>query len=115
MPTASPRARLLHIRDEIEQSTKALEGVSFEAYRASYTLRRATERALQIISEAARTLPPDLVARYPQAPWSRIVGIGNILRHEYQRLDDAQVWSIMTVHLPELRPIVARMLSELEA
>jgi len=114
MATKSPRVRLLHIRDEIEESTAALKGVTFEAYRESYMLRRAIERALQIISEAARALPPDLLARYPQAPWSQIVGIGNILRHEYQHLDDKQVWSIMTVHLPELRPIVARMLADSE-
>ena len=43
------------------------------------------------------------------------VGIGNILRHEYQRLDDRQLWEIATVHLPKLRPIVAQMLTELGA
>jgi hypothetical protein len=48
-PTKSPRLRLLHIRDEIDDLTAALADVSFEAYCDSYTLRRATERALQII------------------------------------------------------------------
>jgi len=49
-PTKSPRLRLLHIRDEIDDLTAALADVSFEAYCDSYTLRRATERALQILS-----------------------------------------------------------------
>jgi uncharacterized protein with HEPN domain len=43
-----------------------------------------------------------------------IVGIGNILRHEYQRLDDKQLWEIATVHLPKLQPIVMQMLAELD-
>jgi uncharacterized protein with HEPN domain len=75
-------------------------------------LRRAIERALQIISEAARVLPPDLVARYPEAPWPAIIGIGNILRHEYQHLDDKRLWEIVTVHLPQLHPVVLRMIAE---
>jgi len=49
--TRNPRLRLLHIRDEIEGLSVALKGVTFEQYRESYTLRRVTERALQIISE----------------------------------------------------------------
>lgn len=107
-----PRVRLLHIRDEIDQVRAALQDVSFEVYRESYMLRRAVERALQIISEAARALPPEMRVRYPEAPWSAIISLGNVLRHEYQRLDDKRVWEIATVHLPQLQPVILRMLAE---
>jgi uncharacterized protein with HEPN domain len=59
--------------------------------------RRAVERAVQIVSEAAKALPPDSLAKHPGAPWKAIIGIGNILRHEYQSLDDKQLWEIATV------------------
>jgi hypothetical protein len=59
----SPRARLLHIRDEIDGVAAAVEGLSFEQYRASYIHRRAIERAAQIISEAAKALPRDYLTR----------------------------------------------------
>ena len=108
----SPRARLLHIRDEIEGVAMIVCGLSFAHYQGSYMHRRAVERAVQIVSEAAKALPQDFLAKYPNAPWSAIIGIGNILRHEYQRLDDKQLWEIATVHLPELQPIVAQMLTE---
>jgi hypothetical protein len=62
--TRNPRNRLIHIRDEIEGLSAAVKGVTFEQYRDSYTLRRVTERALQIISEAARALPDELTARH---------------------------------------------------
>jgi uncharacterized protein with HEPN domain len=112
--TQAPRVRLLHIRDEIDGVTTAIQGVTFERYRASYTLRRAAERAVEIISEAARALPADLLARYSGAPWSAIVGIGNVLRHEYQSIDDRRMWDIVTVHLPPLRSVVLKMLAEFE-
>ena len=109
----SPRARLLHIRDEIEGVAVAVRGISFEQYQGSYIHRRAVERAVQIVSEAARALPQGLLAKYDEAPWVSIIGIGNVLRHEYQRLDDQRIWEIATVHLPALAPIIRRIISEL--
>ena len=84
----SPRARLLHIRDEIEGVALIVGSLSFAEYQGSCLHRRAVERAMQIVSEAAKALPRDYLAKYPDAPWNSIVGIGNILRHEYQHLDD---------------------------
>ena len=72
----STRLRLFHMRDEIESLSQELAGVGFETYRESYGLRRITERAIQIVSEAARALPEELRARYPDAPWADIIGIG---------------------------------------
>jgi uncharacterized protein with HEPN domain len=109
-----PRARLFHIRDEIEGVAVIVDGLSFETYQTSYIHRRAIERAAQIVSEAAKALPADLLVRHGDAPWKSIVGIGNILRHEYQRLDDRQLWEIATIHLPALEPVVRRMIQELD-
>ena len=110
----SPRLRLLHIRDEIDGMVSALQNVTFADYQQSYTLRRAAERAVQIVSEAAKSLPPQMLVRHSEAPWNAIIGIGNILRHEYQRIDDRRLWEIVTVHLPELRPVIMAMINELK-
>jgi len=72
-----PKVRLLHIRDEIEGVLSAIEGADFDTYSRSYALRRASERAVQIISEAAKAQPTAMTDRYPDVPWSAIVGIGN--------------------------------------
>jgi uncharacterized protein with HEPN domain len=111
----NPRARLLHILDEIDGVAVVVAALSFEQYRGSYIHRRATERAIQIVSEAAKALPQDFLARYSDAPWRSMTGIGNILRHEYQQLDDKVLWEIATVHLPALGPVVRRMIAELES
>lgn len=105
--------RLLHIRDEIEGVAATVKGLSFDTYQVSYIHRRAVERAVQIISEAARALPPDLLSKHSNAPWASIIGIGNVLRHEYQRLDDRRMWEIATVHLPALEPIIRLMIAQL--
>ena len=110
----TPRARLLHIRDEIEGVAAIIKGLTFEKYSTSYIHRRAVERATQIISEAAEAPPRDYLVQYSEAPWTSIVGIGNVLRHEYQRLDDRLLWEIATIHLPALEPVVQRMIADLE-
>jgi uncharacterized protein with HEPN domain len=110
----NPRLRLIHIHDEIDAMAAALEGVTFAQYQQSYTLRRTAERAVQIVSEAARALPAEMLDRFPDAPWRAIIGIGNVLRHEYQHIDDRRLWEVVTVHLPLLRPVIMRMLGEQE-
>jgi uncharacterized protein with HEPN domain len=69
---------------------------------------------LQIISEAAKALPADLRLRHGEIPWAAIIGIGNVLRHEYQRVDDLRLWDVAINHLPPLREVVLRMLRDLD-
>jgi len=64
--------------------------------------------------DTAKAQPTAMTDRYPDVPWSAIVGIGNVLRHEYQHIDDRRLWEIVTVHLAPLRNAVARMLTELD-
>ena len=77
-------------------------------------MKRTVERALQIISEAVKALPDDLLDRYPTSDWDRIRSLGNFLRHEYHHIDLEQLWLIATEKLPELRPAVAMMITDLE-
>jgi uncharacterized protein with HEPN domain len=85
---------------DIEQITA---GRSFEAYAADRPTRRAVERCIEIVSEASRRLPPDLKVRHPAIPWSKIAGIGNVLRHDYDVVNQATVWHAATVDLLPLK------------
>ena len=81
-PTRRPVARLEHIRDEIRDLTSATGGLTFESFSASYVMRRTTEHAVLIISEAVRVLPRDLTDPYPGPRRVEIRGIGDVLRHD---------------------------------
>lgn len=101
--TANPRARLEHILFHIRGVSDTVGGVTFETYASVYHMERTVERAVQIISEAVRALPPSLTSRYPEIEWPKIAAIGNIFRHEYERVDPRTMWEIATVRLPELQ------------
>lgn len=52
----------------------------------------AVVRALQIISEAWRRLPGEVLERHPEIDWAAITASGNIYRHEYEAVDGALIW-----------------------
>jgi uncharacterized protein with HEPN domain len=113
--SANPRARLEHILFHIRGVADTVGGIEFETYTSVYHMERTVERAVQIISEAVRSLPSDLTARYPEIEWAKIAGIGNVLRHEYERVDPQTMWEIATVKLPEMEKVIERMLADLKA
>ena len=108
----NPMVRLEHIRDEITQLQAAMADQTLETFAASYVLRRTSEHAILIISEAVRTLPRELLDRHPGPAWSEIKGIGNILRHDYFAVEPLVLWNIVTEHLPTLIDVVEAMLAE---
>ena len=75
-------------------------------------MQRAVERGLEIISEASRHLSDDYKAQAPDVPWRQIAAIGNLLRHEYQRVDISATWNILKEHLPRLAEATVRLIAE---
>lgn len=107
--TVSLEDRLDHILDAMAQLKCAMVGVTFEHFEQNRTLRWAVERGLEIISEASRSIPEDLKARYSDLPWRRIADLGNRLRHAYHQVDGLIVWKILTEDLDELQGVMTLM------
>lgn len=108
----TPHVRLLHIRDEIDQLRLNLGDINYVDFAGNYLLLRATERAILIISEAVRMLPESMTDERPEIPWQAIRAIGNILRHEYERVDPRVLWDIVQNRLPPLREAVHALISQ---
>ncbi len=89
------RSALLRIHDmlqSIEGIEQALASRTYQEFEKSWILRSAVERGIKVISEASRHLSADLKARHPEVRWYQVAGIGNILRHDYQRVESAVIW-----------------------
>ncbi len=115
MRQSDPKPWLHDILEAIVGVRAAVGGMSLEAYGASWTTRRAAERAIEIISEASRHLPKSLRASAPDVQWREIASIGNVLRHAYHRVDDEVIYIIVTRQLGPLEGAVRRLLDELDA
>jgi uncharacterized protein with HEPN domain len=90
----SERARLalVDIRDNALLAMQFVQGLSLDAFIADRRTFYAVTRCLEIVSEAARRLPPDLRDRHPELPWRAIMGVGNIYRHDYQNVSESFVY-----------------------
>lgn len=86
------------------------QGMDFSAFREDPKTVSAVERKLQIISEAAIRLGPDVEAEIPGVSWRDVRGIGNWLRHQYDRVELPVIWKTVTDDLPQLRAAVLRAL-----
>jgi uncharacterized protein with HEPN domain len=103
MAARSPLLRIQDMLESIQGIEEAIAGKTFRDYQRSWLLRSAIERGIEVISEASRHLGSDLKAQHNNLRWDDIAGIGNILRHEYQRVDPAIIWRAVKNDLPPLR------------
>jgi uncharacterized protein with HEPN domain len=88
-----------------------VHGMDLAAFREDPKTVAAVERKLLLISEAAIRLGEDAERLCPGLPWHNIRGIGNWLRHRYDRVDVETVWITVVDHLPPLRSVVLRALT----
>lgn len=110
MPSDVPRERL---RDNVDRVRAHLKGISPGSELDDKT-RDAVERCLERISEAAKKLGPIMEERQPQVSWRGIRGLGNVLRHEYDDVDDSTIKRIVETDLGPLRQACVRELAVLE-
>lgn len=101
---------LLEILEAIDGTLATIEGKDLERFEAEWATMRAVERGLEIVSEAVRHLPEDLLDSYPDVPWREVKATGNKLRHEYHRIAPHIIWIIALDELPPLRTAIAAML-----
>ena len=71
-------------------------------------------RLLEIVGEAANRIPKQERDRYPDIPWSEIVGLRNRLIHGYDEVDFDILWQIVTQDLPPLVTALENIPSEKE-
>jgi uncharacterized protein with HEPN domain len=114
MTIRSPLLRIHDMLESIRGIEKALARKSLRDYERSWLLRSAVERGIEVISEASRHLGADLKARHKDVRWKDIAGIGNILRHDYQRIDPAIIWKAVKDDLPPLKRALLALRESLE-
>lgn len=84
--------------------------VTFEAFVADETLRRAFVRSLEIIGEAAKKVPDQFRAAYPEVEWRAMAGMRDRLIHDDFGVDLELVWDVVRNRIPELRRQITAIL-----
>ena len=103
------RLRVLDILDAIDRITSYVEGMSYESFLADRKTQDAVTRNIEIIGEAARSLSTDFKEKHSDIPWADIVGMRNIIVHQYFGILPDVVWDVIRNELPLLRLQIASL------
>jgi len=111
LPFREPDLAFRDILDAIEWIEQFTSGLDLDGFRHDPKTVAAVERKLLIISEAAIRLGGVAEERCPGMPWRNIRGLGNWLRHQYDRIDLETVWKTLMDDLSPLKSAVLRVLT----
>jgi uncharacterized protein with HEPN domain len=85
---------LQHIRVEAQFLTRAISGVSGEAFGRDEVLMRACVRSIEVIGEATKKLPDSIRSKYPDVEWKNMAGMRDRLIHDYFGVDYELVYEV---------------------
>jgi len=105
----------LQLFEDIAENVARIERYTtgFDSLRFSEDVmcQDAVQHCLLRLSEAARSLGEDAGRYAPSVPWRDVRGIGNRLRHEYQKVDAVLIWRIVEKDLLPLKQATNQALS----
>ena len=105
----------LFLDDILEAVTKIREytaGLDYSEFVKDSKTQDAVVRNLEIIGEAAGRLPEPVCLAAPEIEWRKIVGLRNILAHEYFGVSLPVVWDIVQNKIDPLQSSCRKLLDK---
>jgi uncharacterized protein with HEPN domain len=107
-----PRDYEVYLEDILQAITKIRQytaGLSPAAFAGDAKTLDAVVRNLEVIGEAAKTIPEAIRSQHPEVDWKKLVGLRNILIHEYFGVDAELIWDIIQNKLASLEEQIRAM------
>ncbi|HXJ92168.1 MAG TPA: DUF86 domain-containing protein [Terriglobia bacterium] len=108
-----PRDYKVYAEDILESIRRIHEytrGLSLDGLKKDLRTLDAVVRNLEVIGEAARNIPDQVRIAHSAVDWKNVIGLRNILAHEYFGIDADIIWDIIQNKLAGLRESVQRIL-----
>ena len=96
---------LVYLLDTLQAARLAVsyvEGVVEEMGLQDTQRQDSVIRRIEIIGEAARRISPQTRTAYPDIPWNAMIGMRNLMIHDYDDVDLQTVWRTVQHDLPAL-------------
>ena len=81
-----------------------------EAFISNVLVQDGVIRQLSIIGEAAGKLPAEAKNEYNEVPWKDIIGMRNIIIHDYSDISIKRIWNTVERDIESLEKVAQKML-----
>lgn len=111
----SKRDIILIFEDIIESSDRIADYIgdySREEFDADQKTIDAVVRNIEIVGEAVANIPEEVRIKYPEIPWTKIVGVRNIVIHRYFGVDTNTLWIIIKEQIPVFKEQVSEIINK---
>jgi uncharacterized protein with HEPN domain len=102
--------RLQDILEALDSVTQMIAGRTEAQFLSDTTLCYAVAHRLTVVGEAAGRISRAVTDTNPSVPWPDIVGLRNILVHQYFGIHWPLVWRTASNDVPVLRSRIAEIL-----
>ena len=106
------RSWTLFLRDMVECARKIERFTgqrTLDEFVADEMAYDAVLRNLEVLGEAAKSIPQEVRERFPDVDWKRVAGLRDVLAHAYFALDDETLWRIARHDVRRLLPLLERI------
>ena len=106
------RVHLLRMRDAAQYALQFAAGREIEELDTDIQFRMALVKAVELIGESASRTSDELRIQQPQISWTKMIGMRNVLVHNYWAIEQGEFWEAVQSHIP---PLIAQLESILAA
>ena len=106
----------LYLADIIQCCDRIYEYVaehSFESFSADFKTIDAVARNLEIIGEAVKNIPKEILVLRPEIVWSDVARFRDVIAHQYFRIKLTVVWDVINTELDNIRTAASALLNDL--
>ena len=96
------KACLWDISEACKDILHFIDNIQFQKFAEDKMRRFAVERQLLVIGEAANRLSETFISNTTHIPWKNIIGMRNIIAHDYGEILIERIWLTATNHIEEL-------------
>ena len=94
---------LEHIIESIILIEEYIKGKNKTDFLESTQLQDSVIRRIEVIGEAIKNIPNEIKETYTFIPWKKIIGMWDILIHQYFGVDLSLTWEVIKEDIPELK------------
>ena len=102
---------ILDILESARIALSYLKGVSKE-FLKNIQYQDSVIRRIELIGEDARRVSQKTQAQHPDIPWKEMIGMRNLMIHEYDDVDLLLVWETVHQNLPDLINVLEPLLPQ---